>query len=139
MQSLIDILHRETCSGVMLTSRGETVVFRRRGVIDLYEMLMTAPDAMYGASMADKVVGKGAAVLMVAGGISHVYADVVSRVALDFLRNNGVEVSYDRLTDGIMNRAGTGPCPVETLTRDAETVADALPLITDFVNNLTLT
>jgi iron complex outermembrane receptor protein len=36
-----------------------------------------------GASIADKVIGKGAAALMIAGCIKEVYADVISEAAME--------------------------------------------------------
>ncbi len=52
---------------------------------------------MKGAGIADKVIGKAAASLMVLGGIRQVYTDVISQPALALLCNANIEVSYVRL------------------------------------------
>ena len=44
--------------------------------------------------MADKVVGKGAAALMILGGVEELFADVVSRAALDLFAAAGKAVAY---------------------------------------------
>ena len=84
-------------------------IFRERGVADLFRLLREEPQLLRGAFIADKVVGKGAAALMVLGGVEGLFADVVSRPAL------GIAVEYTVVVPGIMNRAGTGTCPVEQL------------------------
>lgn len=66
-----------------------------------------------GFSAADKIVGKAAALLFIHAGISEVYAEVLSKSALDTLTENGVKFSYGTLCDSITNRSGTGICPME--------------------------
>ena len=131
MQALVDLLHREACSCVV---RNDTIrMFGQRGVADLYDMLITMPSMLCGADVADKVVGKGAAALMILGRVRQVYADVISSPAYDMLKDAGIDVTYDILVPGIRNRSGSGWCPVETLCRDCATAEECLPLITGFV------
>ena len=128
----VETLHREQCAGVIVTSQGSLILARRRGVIDLLELL----PSLEGSFIADKVVGKGAAALMVIGGVTGVHADVISRPALSMLRDYGVNVAYTTLTDNIINRSGTDICPVEKLTADCQTAEECLPLIRHFINSI---
>ena len=73
------------------------------------------------ASVADKVVGKGAAMLMVKLNIKELDTIIISKPALRYLQDNNVVVSYARLSDYIANRNKDGKCPVETM---AETSLD---------------
>lgn len=136
LASLTETLHREHCSCV-IAGDGRTVLCHRRGVIDLLDALRSDPQLLRGAFVADKVVGKGAAALMILGGVSVLHADVISLPALRLLEDSGVEVSHDTCVPNIINRSGTGVCPVETLCRDCLTAAECLPLIEDFVNKMT--
>ena len=43
---------------------------------------------------------------------------MISRSALEALNKGGIPVYYDTLTEGIINRAGTGPCPMEAATKE---------------------
>ena len=131
-QRLIDLLHAEACSCV-IANGGTTRIFRERGVKDLYRLLCDEPAFLRGAFVADKVVGKGAAALMLLGGVGEVYADVISRPALDLLSGTPVRVSYTLEVPRIVNRTRTGLCPVETLCRDCTDPAEALPLIRSFL------
>lgn len=131
-QRLIDLLHAEACSCVI--RNGDTTrIFRERGVRDLYRLLTTEPRLLDGAFVADKVVGKGAAALMLLGGVAELYADVISRPALELLASSSLRVSYTLEVPRIVNRTRTGLCPVESLCRDCATAAEALPLIRDFL------
>lgn len=112
---------------------GSGSTYSQRGVADLYRLLNHDPAKLKGASVADKVIGKGAAALMALGGVKEVWAGVVSRPALELLGQAGIPVSYGKLTEGIVNRAGTGPCPVESLCSAASTPEECLPLITEFI------
>ncbi len=136
MDELISLLHTSDCCGVVCSPDGTLSMFHRRGVIDLYDMLVSRRSLLAGASVADKVVGKGAAMLMVLGGVSRVYAGVMSVHARDYLVRHRVETLYGTLVDNIFNRAHDGFCPVETLTRDVDDPDEAFMLIGNFIKNM---
>lgn len=129
MNQLKQYLDDGQCRGVVRSAGGETVVFRRRGVIDLFELSTARPDFLCGASVADKVVGRGAALLFVRGGVGRLHARIISSGALD------VEVSFDTEVSNIINRTGTGICPVERLTACTESPDEAYLLIKNFIEN----
>lgn len=87
LQDLIDLLHERKCSCVL--RNGEIYTFERRGVEDLYALLREQPGLLLGADVADKVVGKGAAALMVLGRVRRVYADVLSEPGLRTVVSSG--------------------------------------------------
>lgn len=134
-QQLIDRLHAEGCSCV-IHNDDNTLLFHKRGVQDLHQLLRTSPEVLCGAMIADKVVGKGAAVLMTAGGVRWVYADVISQSALEFLLTHNIEAEYGRVVPNIINRAGTDICPVERLCMQCESIEDALTLIDEFIEKM---
>lgn len=116
-------------------ANGETRTFTQRGVADLYRLLKSEPEFLNGASVADKVVGKGAAALMILGGVKEIYADVISIPALKLLNEYEKRVSYGLKTSFIRNRDNTGFCPVETLCSSVHSVNEMFTLIEEFVNN----
>lgn len=133
LAALADRLHAENCSCV-IENHGEIQLCFRRGVADLFDLLKGKEGWLKGARVADKVVGKGAAALMIAGGMERVYADVISESALEFFRKEGTEVSFGKKVEHIINRSGTGICPVEELCNDCKTAAECVPLIENFIN-----
>lgn len=133
IRTLIDILHNKDCSCVVYKD-GDISLYYQKGVRDLFSLLDSDPEKLAGALIADKVIGKGAAALMILGKVKAVYADVISRPALDLFEDARMEVLYETLVPNIINRAGTGICPVENLCADCETAEECLPLIARFIN-----
>lgn len=131
-RELVDRLRDEDASCV-IRNGAETRVFRERGVKDLFCLLETDPAFLAGALVADKVVGKGAAALMVLGGVRAVHAGVVSTPALGLFAVAHIPVEYGLEVPHIINRTKTGWCPVETLCRDCRTAEECLPLIRGFL------
>lgn len=120
----------------IIRNNGVTRIFRRRGVADLFEVLRREPELLRGADVTDKVVGKGAAALMALGGIAVLHTPVISRPALRLLQANGIRAEYGVLADRIMNRAGTGQCPLERLCEGTDSLDELLEIITSFIENL---
>lgn len=131
MEEIIELLHREQCSCVI--ANGDIRTFRQRGVADLYELLNREPEFLQGASIADKVIGKAAAALMVLGGVKEIYADVISEPALALLQEAAVKVSFGQAVDHIINRTRTGWCPLETICYQIKSAPEILPLIREFI------
>ena len=107
--------------------------FTQRGVADLFYLLTHDTPFLLGCSIADKVVGKGAAALMVKGGVAQVYADIISAPALALLQEQGIAVSYAEVAEGIRNRAGTDMCPVEKRCLPLENIDEMVGEIRDFL------
>ena len=117
----------------LVIRKGCTRTFDGRGVSDLHRLLHEEPEALDSAMAADKVVGKGAAALMAAAHVSAVYAGIISQPALRLLEDSGIRTDYGLLVDGIVNRAGTGPCPLEARCMDCRTPEECLPRIDSFI------
>lgn len=66
--------------------------------------------------LADKVIGKAAALLCVQCNAKMLYAKVISQAALRVLEKHSIDVSYDTLVPYIKNREGNGRCPMELLS-----------------------
>lgn len=134
-EQTVGLLFAEKCSCVVRNG-DEVRIFRERGVKDLYRLLREEPQLLDGAFVADKVVGKGAAALMILGGVEELFADVVSRAALDLFAAAGKAVAYTVAVPHIINRADDGICPVERLCAEAQTAGEYLPLIEGFIRKM---
>ena len=129
MEELINLLHTGGYS-CTIANGGKIRTFTQRGVADLYDLLTQEPEFLKGALIADKVVGKGAAALMILGGIKELYTDIISTKALELFRKSDVKVDF------IWNRDRTGGCPVETMCSEVESAEEILPLIRDFLEKI---
>lgn len=116
---------------------GEVIIVdKRRGVRPLLDLLENEANVSKFA-VADKVVGKAAAYLYCLLGIGCLYARVISMPALHVLENAGIPVEYDQLVQGIQNRDGNGPCPMESAVWDIENPEEALIAIREKLKQLT--
>lgn len=131
-------LRTEGCSCV-IRNGGVTRIFRERGVKDLYRLLCDEPGWLRGAFVADKVVGRGAAALMILGGVRALHAEVASRGALEFFGRAGTSVRCLAETPGILNRARTGSCPVESRCAGCRTAEECLVQIEAFLQGMETT
>lgn len=136
-QKIVDTLFQEQCSCV-IRSGGNVHKFYGRGISDLYSILTGGSGMLEGAFIADKVVGKGAAALMILGGVDELYAGLISVPARQMLESYGIKVSCRLEVPNIMNRANTGICPVESLCLDCSSPAECLPKIENFMNAATI-
>ena len=68
MEKLINLLYTGGYS-CTIANGGKIRTFTQRGVADLYDLLTQEPEFLKGAPLAGKVAGKGAAALMILGGI----------------------------------------------------------------------
>lgn len=134
MKQLIDILHDEGLTLVVKSSDAKIHRFTQRGVKDLLTLVTEQPLVLHDALIADKAVGKAAAACMVVRGVKQVHADVMSEPALALLTAHGVTAGYGQLVDHIINRAGTGWCPMEQLSRDEDNPVVIIQKIKDFLN-----
>lgn len=84
-----------------------------RGIRPMLLWLEEDKDFIRGAAVADKIVGRAAAMLMVYGGVAEVFCEVISRGALSTLEDAGIPVTYINTCVAVSNRRGDGICPME--------------------------
>jgi hypothetical protein len=117
---------------------GAERVFVRRGVADLFDLLVNEPDALRGASVVDKAVGKAAASLMVLGGVKDVSTPRISTPALKVLKAANIKVEYGEEVALILNRTMTDSCPLERRCTVSDKPEELLPVISDFIQEMKL-
>ena len=128
LQTAIDLLHEEDLTCVII-GRGETLRFRLRGIRPMTDTLRDHPEVLRNAYIADRIIGKAAAMLAVAGGASAVYGEVMSEPGLQMLQKHGVAAQYGTLTPAIRNRENTGLCPMEQTVQPIDDPQAALPAL----------
>lgn len=76
---------------------GRIRTYRGRGIRFLYNILNEEPEVFLGAKVAVKVIGGTAAKTMIDGGVTELYAQMISERALAKLESSSVKVSYDKV------------------------------------------
>lgn len=89
-----------------------------------------------GYVLADKIVGKAVALLALNLGIIEVFAETLSVSAKEILIKHNIAVSYETLTEKIINRQGTDICPMEKTVLNTFDLKKAFILLKNKVNEL---
>ena len=126
MQQLIEILRREKCS-LVVKNHGIVTTYSKPGVRDLEYLLDHDPEMLHGATIADKVIGKAAAAMVVVGGVKELYAEVLSKKAIPFLEEAGIAYTYGTLVDTIKEEGDR--CQLEKITAPATTPEETVALL----------
>ena len=112
-----------------VVGNGEVYTFSRPGIEDLLDLYQNRRPLLKGALVADRAVGKAAASVLAMAGVAELYAEIITRPALEILDALRIEVSYGKIVPHIKNRAGDGMCPMEEACRDAKTPAECLKIL----------
>jgi len=117
-------------------SADEIYTSQKRGVAPILDKIDENPDFFKGAVIADKVIGKAAAMLLVRYGVSEIFAVLTSEKAIEYIKNKPVKLTYDNKTGYIINRDKTDMCPMEKAVFDTDDEALGEKLIKEKRNQL---
>ncbi len=92
-------------------------------------------EILRGATVTDIIIGKGAACFLIAGGIKHLNAGVISRAGLDMLQKAKISVTPQQIVPMIINRKNDGQCPIENLLRETFEAEEGIKKISAFFND----
>ena len=125
-----------SASTIAVVSNGEVFTSHERGVKPLLHLLTEKKGFLKGASVAVKVMGKAAALLMALGEIKEVHTLIISEPAIKVFEKYNIACYYDKKVTRIVNRAGDGLCPMETLCLDVENPQEAFTKIKEKLSKM---
>ncbi len=103
----------------------ELACYDEHGIRPLLRILRETPEFLQGASVADKVIGRAAALLLAFGGAQELFACLLSETAIPVLQAHGIPYRYETLVPVIQNRDNTGLCPMEQRAQSLDTPEEA--------------
>lgn len=133
---ILEKLRREEASCVICREGVILYEGKGRGVAPLLSAYHTDASLFHGAFVYDTVIGKAAACLLVLGGASGAYGELMSESALTFLRAHGIEAQYAELAPHIRNRRGDGLCPMEEAVLEAQSAQEGYARLLEAVRRL---
>jgi hypothetical protein len=83
--------------------------------------------------VADKVIGKAAAMICEHAGIKELSTKLISEKAVNVLKNTSIIFEYEKLVPYIKNRDQTGMCPIEKLSLEATNIDELLLKISKII------
>jgi len=104
-------LNNHSC--VVQTAAGEILTSDERGIRPPLRWLREDPAVLKNAAVADKVIGKAAALLFAYGGVKSIWAECMSDAAINFLSSTGIAFEYATRVEAILMRNGSDICPME--------------------------
>lgn len=135
LQRAVSLLHREgyTC---VLCDRDRVLTDRESGILPLLTRCEEG-ESCRDMSVADRIIGKAAAMLLVQMQVREVCGDIMSTEAQEYLQAHGVGVSCETLVPSILDRSGKHPCPMEQAVKDLTAPSEAAAALRTALNRLT--
>lgn len=133
LENCKSVLHAEGCTCVARQD-GQLYTATERGIRPLMQWLESG--ALHGTVLADKVIGKAAAFLLEKGGVTAIYADVISVPAAEVLERADIPYSFRMKVPYIQNRAGNGMCPMESAVLSVKDADEAYLKLQETLRNL---
>jgi len=104
----------------------------KRGVSPLIDFIDSF-DSPGNYLLADKVIGKAAALLCLKAGIKAIYTNLISTQAKKLLNEHGLPVRFENEVPAVQNRSLTGLCPMESLSKGVETPEEMYSKVVDWL------
>ncbi len=127
-EQMLSQLNEQSLS-LLVRNHGLTTRHENHGVQDLLTLLETEPERLKGAVVADKMVGKAAAALMISGGVKTVYTNLICTPARELFEQAGVRVVATEEVPQILNRDRSGQCPIDSRLNEAKTVEECVAIL----------
>ena len=122
LEEVKEILHQKGASLVVAYENGEIKEYYQDRIKDIKDILKEDENALKGAVIADKVIGKVAGSILTVAGVKEIYADVISEYAIPVLEENHIKYEYKEKVQYIVNQAKTGMCPMENKYKDEKDI-----------------
>lgn len=131
MTDIKDLLGEYSC--VIKADNRIIATYTSMGVKPLMDFYKANGEAYKNLTVIDRIMGKGAVMLAVLVGASRVTTPIMSQSAYDFAKRKGLEVQVDKVVPMIINRQGTGRCPIEKAVLDIEDIDQGYKAISNAI------
>ena len=106
-------------------------VSHARGIAPIMDMLAKDRDYFHECIITDTIIGKAAAMMLTSSHVSYIHARVMSEAAIAFLTLHGITHSYEQSCPCIVNRTGSGMCPMEQSVQTIDDMEEAYQALTN--------
>lgn len=117
----------------VLVNGDNMIISEERGIIPMYNAVTENRKLTKDASVADKVIGKAAALLAVYGKIKYIFTELITFKAIKICKKYGITIEYDKAVSAIQNRDKTGDCPMEKLSDGVADPEEMVKIVSGFI------
>ena len=125
---MLEMLNRQGLS-LLVFNHDSLTTHSNRGIRDLLLLISEQPERLHGAVVADKVIGKSAAAIMIVGGVKEVHTNLICTPARELFETNGVRVFAAEEVPMILNRDRSGMCPMDTRIANIESIEECVAIL----------
>lgn len=125
----------DTASKMIRNGRADCIVIKNgtvaakekgRGLSPLLNIYKADPAVLHDAVIVDKVIGRAAAFVIIAGKSRQAHGELISEDAIELLKKHNIAVSGTKIVPRILNRRMNGLCPLEQSVAGLDDPAQAL-------------
>lgn len=131
MEEIKKRLFEKNASLVVMFADGRIQEYYNRRVEDIVSIIKEDKNALEGAIVVDKIIGKVAGSLLTVAGVKEIYAITISEFAISVLEENNIKYEYENKVEYIINNDKTGMCPMENKFKDEK---DLMNIYNYFIN-----
>lgn len=125
---MLEMLNRQGLS-LLVFNHDSLTTHSNRGIRDLLLLISEQPERLHGAVVADKVIGKSAAAIMIVGGVKEVHTNLICTPARELFETNGVRIFAAEEVPMILNRDRSGMCPMDTRIANIESIEECVAIL----------
>lgn len=128
----------ENEAATLVVVKDGRIIFKTNasGMRGLLQAIEALSHKICGASIADSIVGRAAALLLAHAKVKDAYAAILSEGGLKILEANGIKYEFGRIVPWILNRSQTDLCPFEKLSLSIESPGEAYEKLREFEESM---
>lgn len=120
---------------IVLVKENEIVnTSRKNGLLPILDLYNNDKSILENAIVADKVIGKAAALILKEANIKELYAELISENAIELLDKTNIKYRYNKKVREIRNRDNTDICPMEELALESNNADELIEKIKEKFN-----
>jgi len=120
---------------IVLVKENEIVnTSRKNGILPILDLYNNDKSILENAIVADKVIGKAAALILKEANIKELYAELISENAIELLDKTNIKYKYNKKVREIRNRDNTDICPMEELALESNNADELIEKIKEKFN-----
>lgn len=118
--------------------KNKEVIFssEEKGIKPMYNAVKQLESKLAGASLADRVIGKAAAMLAVYANIKEMHTVLISKGGKVVLDESKIIYTYEKCVPYIKNRSKNDLCPIEKISQSISNTVDLINEIEIFLGEL---
>jgi len=125
---MLEMLNQQGLS-LLVYNHDSLTTHANRGIQDLIQLISEQPERLNGAVVADKIIGKSAAAIMIVGGAKQVHTNLICTPARELFEANGVRIFAAEEVPMILNRDRSGMCPMDTRIQEVESIEECVEIL----------